>query len=215
MSTPRPDLLRALVEARKAYRILYAYQRRVLDLCSEIADLLQLEFFSSWSYPNGTPRYRKNPTQYDAWSFLPLVDMSVFFSSSGEGSYSSKGDWMLEFRVISDSAYKDAWEASGSKVAPLDTFSSADKTESYMLTYGWLRTKSGTGDWTRDIHSNADWPEPGKILKRDDLGVTAYCQRLEFTDLLDRASVRKHVEKLTADFQRKIGVRLSIRTPSK
>ena len=213
MSASSSDLTQALTETRKALRILYAYQRRVLDLCSEIADVLQLDFFSSWSYPNGTPSYKKNPTEFDAWSFLPLADMSLFFSRSGDDSYSSKGDWMIELRVVSDTGYKDAWEPSGSKVSSLDTFPLPDKAESFLLTYAWVRTKSGTGKWT-DVHSNAEWPEPGKTTKQEDLGVTAYCQRLEFVDLADRASVRKVLERLAVDFQRKVGVRLGLRRAS-
>jgi hypothetical protein len=164
MNADYNDLGRALCEVRKAYRVLYAYQKRVLDLGAEIAGLLQLQFFFSWYYPNLAPRAAKNPLESSAWDFLPLADASVFFSNTGSESYSRKGDWMLEFRVISDSAYKEAWEGSHPKVPTLNGFPPPESSESCILMYGWIRTRSGSGKWMV-IHGKVDWPQPDKLLR--------------------------------------------------
>jgi hypothetical protein len=208
MNADGQDLARALCEVRKAYRVLYAYQQRVLDLSSEIANRLDLQFFYSWYYPNVVPRAAKSPLESSAWDFLPLADASVFFSNTGSELYARKGDWMIEYRVISDSAYKDAWENLHIKVAPLDRFSPPDSADSYVLVYGWIRTKSGTGKWM-DIHGEVEWPEPGKLLRLDNFGVTAYAKRFDFIDFADQSSTEKALRKLTAELRKKLHLKLS------
>ena len=93
---------------------------------------------------------------------------------------------MLEFRVVSDSAYRNAWENLHIEVEPIERFLPPDKADSYILIYAWVRTKSGTGKWM-DIHGDVEWPDPGKFLRRDDFGALAYATRFDFIDFEDRA----------------------------
>jgi hypothetical protein len=203
MSTKGDGLKNALGEVRKAYRVLYAYQKRALDISAEVAVSLQLQFFFSWYYPHLAPKPNKTPFDASAWDFLPLVDFSVFFSNSGNGYFSRKGDWMLEIRVISDSAYTEAWDLS--KVGPLEI--STEDADSYVMIYGWIRTQRGTGKWM-DVHEAGDWPEAGKLVLMD--GAKAYGHRFEFADLADPASLKTALSKLTATLRKKLGLRLKV-----
>jgi hypothetical protein len=202
MSTKGDELTGALCEVRKAYRVLYAYQKRALDICLEIADYLQLQFFYSWYFPAIAPRPRMTPFKSGSWDFLPLADANMLFSKSGDESFSKRGDWMIEIRIVSDSAYKDAWEPSGSTVNPLEDFASPESSETYLMIYGWIRTQNERGKWI-DVHDAAPWPEPGKLLSLDAMAV--YGKRPEFAELADSSSMEKALRKMTAELQSRLG----------
>jgi hypothetical protein len=215
MNATRDELTHALVEVRKAYRILYAYHIRVLDACSQVVNSLQcngrpLQYFYAWCYSLGDgnpPRFLKeNPLSLDPWLFLPLKDYSLFFSNTGDDSFSRKGYWLLDVRVVSDSAYSDEWWT-----APAGGFLSTEQSETYLMIYVFKRIRNEKGKWLNDVHGKVDWPDPGELLSFDEIGVDAYGTRLEFADLSDGHSTKKTLEKLTTKLKKQIKIGFNVR----
>lgn len=93
MTERHDDVAQALVQVRRAYRLVWAYQRRLLDLLEAFGASLkerhpQLQFFSrepvGYSQP---PRGDVDPTAgYWSWNFLPFYrcDLSWVTSSKVE-----------------------------------------------------------------------------------------------------------------------------------
>ena len=70
----------ALLDVRKAYRLLYLYQRRILDLVSFIGDRLSIEFKEGWSYFSNTARTgsRVHLDRW-AWDWLSMYFYEFYF----------------------------------------------------------------------------------------------------------------------------------------
>ena len=110
---------KTLIEVRKAYRLIYLYQRRVLDLIDFIGNKLSLNFESGWSKfsnPAGT-RKRVNLKKW-SWDWLMLyfyefhfgvVKNEIRFSiilQSDSGFFDSKSNDKLDI-----STFKNAEES--------------------------------------------------------------------------------------------------------
>ena len=65
------NLNQSLIEVRKAYRILFDYQSRILDLISYIAGKTQFNYNGGYSkFSNSGPRDGKGKLNFWAWDWL-------------------------------------------------------------------------------------------------------------------------------------------------
>lgn len=99
------DLSQALIAVRKAYRLLYLFQRRVLDVVEEISTKLGHDFY--YWLPSGDEeavRGGANPCDRSAWKMLPLFDANFLYLPPGVKSTDTprKGQWLLEIIVCPD-----------------------------------------------------------------------------------------------------------------
>jgi hypothetical protein len=88
MSINKVELETALIDVRKAYRLLYSYQRRVMDTVKFIADTLAKSVSSGWSiYSSTTPRdgSKLNLDSW-AWDWLNMYMYEFFFGTTEVGA---------------------------------------------------------------------------------------------------------------------------------
>jgi len=163
---PSPGLKEALIDVRKAYRLLSLYQRRVLDLVKETGSMFDLDFYG-WS-PVHFGRIGKlgtDPTGKWAWDLIPLYCASfLYVQPSYNRRHRRQGEWMLEIGVNSD----DGFDPSSKKnLEPnVSDFRPAEECKSWFGLYCWFSTTTvKESDWLQlwDFNSDIEPPGDGKI----------------------------------------------------
>ena len=97
------ELSRALLDVRKAYRLLYLFQQRIMDLMAQFSGALGQSFW--YWLPAGDEEAilgSKNPVERSSWKMLPLFDASLLFLPPGvdPNSGPQKGQWLLELAFM-------------------------------------------------------------------------------------------------------------------
>ena len=98
------NIEQSLQEVRKAYRLIYDYQSRVLDLMSYIEKKINFNFDSGWPlFSNAAPRKGSGKLDNWAWDWLNMYYYHFFF-----GELKVKSD-ILRFGIVhmADSGYFD------------------------------------------------------------------------------------------------------------
>ncbi|WP_175970903.1 hypothetical protein [Burkholderia sp. BCC0322] len=153
--TSRDELVDVLQDVRKAYRLLADYQSALLTLVNDIAREVGANYYTA-NYPNSPPRsYNLNPFgKRTGKHFLPMLGASYLFLAVSSDNQEPEnnpeaGDFLLEFRLISDTN-----ELEGHTPAPADT------AESLLLVYIFQTRETlpqGT-NWYHKIWMNTDYP---------------------------------------------------------
>ena len=107
MSNVQDELQKALLDVRKAFRLLWLYQRRVLDIIHLITDKFNHEFYC-WAPMGGKPpgRMTTDPTDNWAWSMLPFYQLCLLYPPSDAIlGQPKKGEWLLEIGIQSDDGF--------------------------------------------------------------------------------------------------------------
>jgi hypothetical protein len=183
------DLSNALKEVRLAYRVVWAFQRKILDLCATISDKFDREFY--YWYPietDMTPMGRKDPTNDRwAWDFLPLYYFSILYLGPGNETYIPRaGDWMLEISIRAD----DSVDLSGNTEPNPAKFDSPEKGSSKLTLYGWFCTRTKNGNWVDDVWDKLDWPKNENILvHHKESGIKVVGKSFGLTDLISPEAV--------------------------
>ncbi len=106
------NLETALCEVRKAYRLLWLFQRRVLDICETIRDSFGVVFYYV-GYHFDKPT-NGSPFKKWSWDMLPMSNISfLFVRHKGEypnkewANYPMPGDYLLSIHVVPDTALLD------------------------------------------------------------------------------------------------------------
>jgi len=191
----------ALLDVRKAYRLIYLYQRRVLDLCEEIKKALSgnLDFYY-WIPSSGVSlkRFDHSPCMQDAWAFLPLYDFCALYLPHG-GHYEElkAGDWMLIVRISADSGKPDSPERD---VDPR-TFKDVPNCESTVRLYLYYCSQASTANWYSKVFSDNQWPrDDGKGTF--DGGISTFGLKFPLARLSNAedvsVSVKQFLEKMQA-----------------
>jgi hypothetical protein len=192
----------ALIDVRKAYRLLYLYQRRAMDVAKLVTDEFDHEFFM-WSpvHADWPARRLTDPTQRRGWDLLPSYDFSLLYAPAAAVT-PKPGSWMLEINVRADSGFP-RWSAQ----EPDPTqFRAPDACETTIGLYGWACTKAGRTDWYKDFWFACDWPEEEKEeVDHPDEGVKIVGRRLPLGDFSDEATVKNVVQEFRSLCQRHFG----------
>ncbi len=153
--TSRDELVDVLKDVRKAYRLLADYQSALLTLVNDIAREVGANYYTA-NYPNYPPRsYNVNPFgKRTGKHFLPMLGASYLFLAGSKDNPEPEnnpeaGDFLLEFRLISDTN-----ELEGHTPAPAET------AESLLFVYTFQARETllqGT-NWYHKIWMNTDYP---------------------------------------------------------
>jgi hypothetical protein len=202
-------LVAAFIDVRRAYRIIWMYQRRVLDLVSEIAEKFDLVFYA-WSPQeyDRLGRFTTDPTKNWAWDMLPLYNTSFLYLPEGaDPNRIRAGDWMLEIAVISDQGYNGKALENGEVDASL--FLPAEKTRSILGLYAWRGTKALDCNWFNSIWDSEkmDWPKDGELAENARNNIKIVGKVFELSSLSDYAAV----EAAVANFKLLVGNKLGIK----
>lgn len=124
-----------LLEVRKAYRLLYNYQDRVLDLVSFIGGKYGFRYSGGYSkFSHVTPRNGKGNLTNWAWDWLNLY----FYEFNFEPKVNMKLDTSIYFSVfiVNDTGYFDARDGNDDrKTSRVDTssFKSVEESKSELI----------------------------------------------------------------------------------
>ncbi|MDC7218749.1 MAG: hypothetical protein PQJ59_02350 [Spirochaetales bacterium] len=79
------ELNKALLEVRKAYRIIYEYQKRVLDLVKYISKSLGYQYAGGWSkFSSPSPKNGKGSLDNWAWDWLRFLSLRIQLQTQKE-----------------------------------------------------------------------------------------------------------------------------------
>ncbi|MDB5250656.1 MAG: hypothetical protein JWQ40_5050 [Segetibacter sp.] len=110
-----PDIDVVLLEVRKAYRLLYTYQRRVMDIMEFVADQTSRRYAGGWSkFSASSPKDGKGSLdQTWAWDWLNMYCYEFWFGEKIiDGNNISFSVWLVSDTGFYDTASEDALDIS-------------------------------------------------------------------------------------------------------
>src|SRR6266511_792365 len=184
----------ALLDVRKAYRLIYLYQRRMLDLCSEIAGAFEIDlnvYQWSSSHYEAPPRRGTNPLSRSAWDFLPLYDFCVLYLPEGVHYQEHKpDDWMLAVRVAADSGYAQVGSA---EPDPRD-FKGVASCEGTVKLYIYYCSQAFEANWYHGVYNINDFPRDyGEGAFEN--GVRTFGMKFSLSEMGDAKAVESCVDR--------------------
>ncbi|MES2826691.1 MAG: hypothetical protein V4687_00985 [Bacteroidota bacterium] len=143
----KTELSEVLIDVRKAYRLLYLYQRRVLDTIKYIADVLSLKVRSGWTiYGDQHP---KNGAKLDldlwAWDWLTMYMYEFYFGVNE----TAKGNIQFAIIVQSDTGSYD----SDADALEIDKFAPVEISATKLIFILGLNTWKNQDDENLEIYS--------------------------------------------------------------
>ncbi|MGA3023562.1 MAG: hypothetical protein ABSF98_02210 [Bryobacteraceae bacterium] len=167
----KEELAGALRDVRKAYRLLYFFQRRVLSVIDQLRQTLGGRRFYRW-LPSGDDEAimaASNPFDRSDLKMIPLWDASfLFLPPDGDPHAQAKGQWLLEVLVSPDDGYP---EDDARELRPAD-FKDPVECRSTIYLCAIIALKDMERNWYSEIYLNTEWPkEDGVPETRDDVCV--------------------------------------------
>ncbi|MBB3020417.1 hypothetical protein FHR70_003498 [Microvirga lupini] len=201
------ELSTALTDVRRAYRLLWSYQRRALDIIRLIADGFDGHEFYLWEpVNNDRPVGRlKDPTTRWAWDMLPMGKMTYLCLPQGaERNHPKAGEWMLEITLDSDTGFSDP--ETGEEPDPQD-FTDVAKSVSKIRLVAWQCTSSADLNWYEDVWNSTDWPDQdGELVEHSDPPFRALSKEYDLKHLADKSAVNNAVTEFKALLKAKMGI---------
>jgi len=153
------DFAKALVDVRKAYRLLFMYQKNILSTIEKFSGEFDAE--PCWWTPvhNYPPVQRSsNVFERSAWDLLPLYSTGFLFKKSGTHMENHEpGDWLLSLELMTDSEYE--WDRA--EPNPVN-FEDAESSSSYLIASIFYCAKAlESQHWYYGIWNNEEYPEDG------------------------------------------------------
>ena len=177
------NLKASLSEVRKAYRLLYLYQRRVMDLVQFIGDEMGFDFISGhpwFGHPIGTAS-SANPNR-SAWDWLPMYYYDFYFE---------KGEMQLGIIVQADTGFFDSDNEEKSKI---EDFGDPDHAETRIV----LMISNGKWDSTavsKDLSFGKEIKQyPKGNLNIDDDQVKILAKAYNMEKLMSEDSAKQCIE---------------------
>jgi hypothetical protein len=178
----------ALLDVRKAYRLLADYQQRILELLGFIREELDADYYTQ------VPRNRV-PRKLDGLEvsnsagqrFLPFNDMSVLWLRSGgqvdPGHCHEKGDLLFDVWLRNDTGNgENAEEAS---------IVENSRSELRIYIFQCVEPHKGQYDWLRQVWELTCYPAMGEVLECDgNPGYRAYAEALDLSVCSDENAIR-------------------------
>lgn len=119
-----------LLEARKAYRYLYDYQKRILDLISFISGKYSFNYKGGWpKFSANSPKNGKGNLGLWAWDWLNLY----FYEFNFETKIINNENIYFSIFVLNDTGYYDALNVNGADKIDTNSFTSVEDSESKLI----------------------------------------------------------------------------------
>jgi len=185
------NLSETLTEVRKAYRLIAAYQRRLLDMAKVIQG--HFDYKPYWHY-NTNYDIRSNRVATDRWSIdmLPMYHgfLMLFLPQKADNNFPKKDEWLLEIGFNNDSGYKTN---NNREPDPLEFDKPADS-KSFMTlnAFGVVRDMKNT-NWLNFVHKNTDWPSDEKIVQNMGYGTWAAGKSYDMAELVDENALMEKI----------------------
>lgn len=152
------------LEARKAYRFLFQYQQRILDLMSFIGGSLGLNYSGGWpKFSNPAPRSGGGNLNNWAWDWLNMYFYEFHFESKG-------ANVKFSAFIVNDTGFYDALVFGDRTLVPknrldMDKYETIEKSETKLILVAAknIWPSSQWGEWQSQEFLNKDL-----IHKQDD-----------------------------------------------
>lgn len=151
------EIKKTLLEARKAYRFLYEYQRRILDLVDFISKKYDYTYQGGYSkFSNVTPRDGKGNLKSWAWDWLNMYYYEFHFNTRKVGN----DEIHFSIFVLNDTGFFKAKEKNEKTDKPYTyTFENVEFSESKLIFV------VGKNQWIGKGFAKDDWGTSEFVLE--------------------------------------------------
>ena len=149
----------AMTDVRRAYRLVWAYQRRMLDMVQAVVKAFPETTHHYWTPTefDGLPRRASDPIGCWAWDALPYYSVSWLRVVEGleEKHMPLAGRWMLEIQHEADNGWKDGKDEPDARI-----FEKAENSSSTLSIIIWKSEVEKPGNWYAAWNAySKDWPD--------------------------------------------------------
>lgn len=203
LSTTVASIDEALLDVRKAYRLLGDYQQRILELLGFIQKELGADYYYQ-AFRNKLPRRLEGLEASNSAGkrFLPFNDISVMWlrDNGQEDSYHhhQKGDLLIDVWVRNDTGNGEDNEPE----------QSVEQSRSELRIFFFLcdSPREGQHNWYSQVWAKTNYPPLGEVAVCDDNpGYRAYGEALCLSTLTDATAVRDAIMALRQRASLKLG----------
>ncbi|RJF83323.1 hypothetical protein D3877_01095 [Azospirillum cavernae] len=191
MTQSLPD---ALADVRRAYRLLWSYQKRVLNIVAMIRE--QLGFVPHHiEYQFSRPGQRMESPETWMWDALPFS--LIGFDATNQGDPKAIGARLLYIEVVSDTGLMIEKDRGGGDWEPNPlVFSPLEESRSELLLYLVENRRNRRGDvsWRNNIMPEVEWPLADGGHDYKTAGVRTYGERIDLVELGDPVALSNRVE---------------------
>ncbi|WP_044549400.1 hypothetical protein [Azospirillum lipoferum] len=196
------DLAAALADVRRAYRLLWGYQKRILHIVAEIRE--QLGFMPSLiEYQFDTPDQKIEDPRRWMWDALPF-SMIGFEAEQGEDR-AQRGSRLLYIDVVSDTGLEQEADRCGDKWEPKpDRFQPPEDCRSELRLYILQnsRKRDENFNWHRDVVVEVGhWKAEGTAYKDESTDVLIYGETIDLIELGNRAALAARIDRFHVSAQ--------------
>jgi len=143
-------------QVRVAHRMAVAYYKRLFQLLKEVTNDERLGLnFLSWDTHDFNRPCNKKSNVFESWEWdlLPGISTHYLFYCGKSNDQQSKGDWLLDCHVITDTGVSGDWD--DDNMDPLDLKVSAEDARSVLRCHLQYAYKEGSRSWYKDIWCNS------------------------------------------------------------
>lgn len=177
-----------LPEVRTAYRIVAAYQKRILHICDYIVGRFPEFEFDFWGPEHwALPHSRKLLPSQGKWTVdaLPLYSFSIILTEPNFG-------YAIEILHCADTGLDDIEDYSDFDVTNMDDIEDTTTTLSLI---GWRMTGLSERQNWRKVYGDCSWPEDDDILEQTEIeGVENIRRQIGVEDLRSREDIDQFVD---------------------
>jgi len=198
-STSISCVFAALVEVRKAYRLVWLYQQTLMDTYTQILRHLNVKHY----YGELDPLQRgTNPVQKPPSTLLPLLGMNtLYLNDTGDPNQQKPGDYLVDIRHIGDTGYTD-------KGYPIESRSAYDAS-SDLWVYVFHATEASSVNWYGAIWSKTSYPEhDSTLISGGQPTIHVYGYRFDVATLTDPQAVASHMGHFKEQVKARLGLQL-------
>ncbi|CDT66405.1 hypothetical protein VCR15J2_470391 [Vibrio coralliirubri] len=144
------ELQQALLDVRKAQRLLVAFHQRVLPLIQKIGEDLDCNFDYWYPVNHGpVPKGNTNPFNRWYWDFSSLSDAIFFFLPEQTESRNSapKGSWALAIRLQTDTGISDSFSQKSRNWDALEVKPIPENSQTRLVASAFRSTQDINENW--------------------------------------------------------------------
>ncbi|MBX3370107.1 MAG: hypothetical protein KF793_06910 [Nitrospira sp.] len=192
MGADSNDLSQALVDVRKAFRLLFMYQQRIYDLAQTFAEECALRPYCV-GYGFNRPS-TGNPFGNWVWDMLPMYRASfLFLSPDTDNNKAKRGEWLLDIHLVSDSGYPEGHSWRKGQPNP-ESFPPSEDCLSYIGVYALRNDRDEVRDWYADVWRPtvtypSSYPSGWNAMNNGKTGVTICGAQIDILKLSTKEAV--------------------------
>ncbi|WP_430811622.1 MULTISPECIES: hypothetical protein [unclassified Carboxylicivirga] len=199
MTTVQKDVDEVFLNVRKAYRLLYHYQRRVLDIVQLICSELHFEYENGDPHETKSINHDKKNLNRSAWDFLPLYIYKIQMKPRKVGR---KTVSLLIFLQSDSGPYK-----TDKSLDELSAFESVEKSKS-RIHFLLCNKHLDSADYD-EFFDDKDIPSKSNNYNSLEYkGGIALIKAFDLCDFINEESAKESLKKLAIRFQKESGVKL-------